>query len=267
MAAPCFDASVETLWPLLSPHAPCRGGSLALPSQGISSGSPGSCDAFGMSCPRKQSTVLLSRVLRSALPESQFSALMNSRRFLHSNSWDVWAFWVGTESCWKTHFWPMKRIILRYFATSCGTSSWYIRTPVSPLSCKNEDVSLPDGTPPNRQWRRKGDGLRMDLKGRLSINLLVLVVILVLHGENFLLCEEEICLPVLCLPLEETLCSCPSDFLKEGVRTCPFERWCALMCRSSLMRHELIGLKCSAFGTWSSVSRVDFGESSPVLFW
>jgi len=52
MAAPCFDASVETLWPLLSPHAPSRGGSLALPSQGISSGSPGCFDALGTPCPQ-----------------------------------------------------------------------------------------------------------------------------------------------------------------------------------------------------------------------
>jgi len=37
------------------------------------------------------------------------------------------------------------------------------------------------------------------------------------------------------------------------------------MCRSSLMRHDLIGSICSAFRTWSSVSRVDFGESAPIL--
>jgi len=38
------------------------------------------------------------------------------------------------------------------------------------------------------------------------------------------------------------------------------------MCRSSLMMHDLIGSICSAFGTCSSVSRADFGESTPVLF-
>jgi hypothetical protein len=37
------------------------------------------------------------------------------------------------------------------------------------------------------------------------------------------------------------------------------------MCRSSLRRHDLIEISL-ALGTWSSVSRVDFGESSPVLF-
>ena len=42
---------------LLLPHAPSPGGSLPLPSQGISSGSPGCCNVFGRPCPPKQSTV------------------------------------------------------------------------------------------------------------------------------------------------------------------------------------------------------------------
>jgi hypothetical protein len=45
-----------------------------------------------------------------------------------------------------------------------------------------------------------------------------------------------------------------------------FERRCTLICRSSLMRHNLIGSICSAFGLWS-VSRVDFSKSTPILFW
>jgi len=51
-----------------------------------------------------------------------------------------------------------------------------------------------------------------------------------------------------------------------GVRRCPFERRCVVMCRSSLMRHDVIRSICSAFGTWSSASRADFDESAPVLF-
>jgi len=54
---------------------------------------------------------------------------------------------------------------------------------------------------------------------------------------------------------------------KAGVRRCPFECRCALMCRSSPMRHDLIGSIRSAFGTWSSVSKVGFSESAPVPFW
>ena len=36
--------------------------------------------------------------------------------------------------------------------------------------------------------------------------------------------------------------------IKAEVSRCPFERWCALMCRSSLMGHGLIGSICSALG-------------------
>jgi len=68
-------------------------------------------------------------------------------------------FWAGTESCWKTHSWPLKRVMLSCSTSPCSTSSWYNRTPVSPISCKNEDVSPADGTPPTKPWRRKGDGL------------------------------------------------------------------------------------------------------------
>jgi len=68
-------------------------------------------------------------------------------------------FWAGTESSWKTHSWPLKRVMLSCFTTPCRTSSWYIRTPISPLSCKNENVSPSNVTPPTKPWRRKGDGI------------------------------------------------------------------------------------------------------------
>ena len=54
----------------------------------------------------------------------------------------------------------------------------------------------------------------MFLKGRLSINLVVLIVIMLLDGEHFLAPEEEDLVSVLSVPLEEKLCSCPSDFLQ-----------------------------------------------------
>jgi len=38
--------------------------------------------------------------------------------------------------------------------------------------------------------------------------------ILLLEGEKFLVREEEVFVPVLSVPLEETLCFCPSDFLQ-----------------------------------------------------
>jgi hypothetical protein len=54
----------------------------------------------------------------------------------------------------------------------------------------------------------------MHFKRRLSINLVVLVVILLLDGEKFLVLEEDVFVPVLSVPLEEMLCSCPSDLLQ-----------------------------------------------------
>jgi len=68
-------------------------------------------------------------------------------------------FWAGTEACWKTHSWGLKRVMLSCFTTPCSTSSWYTRTPVSLFSCKNEYVSPPDGTPLTKPWHRKSDGI------------------------------------------------------------------------------------------------------------
>ena len=48
--------------------------------------------------------------------------------------------------------------------------------------------------------------------GHLSINL-VLMVVLLLDGEDILVCEEDVFVPVLGVPLEEMLCSCRSDRL------------------------------------------------------
>ena len=72
---------------------------------------------------------------------------------------EVLALWAGAESCWKTHSWPLKRVMLRGFTTPCSTSSSYTQAPVSPLSHKNEEVSPPDGTPPTKPWHRKDGGL------------------------------------------------------------------------------------------------------------
>jgi hypothetical protein len=84
------------------------------------------------------------------------------------------------------------------------------------LSPKNEEVSPPDGTPPTNHdvgSVMASCTLRTHLKGLLSINLVVLVVMLLLDGENFLVLEEDIFKSVLCMSVEETFCSCPSDFL------------------------------------------------------
>jgi hypothetical protein len=56
--------------------------------------------------------------------------------------------------------------------------------------------------------------LRTHHTGRLSRNVVALGVILLLEGENFLVREKDVFVPVLGLPLEETFCPWPSDFLQ-----------------------------------------------------
>jgi hypothetical protein len=56
----------------------------------------------------------------------------------------------------------------------------------------------------------------LHLTGCLSINLVILAVVLLLDGEDFLVCEENVFMPVLSMPQEETLCSCLSDLLQSG---------------------------------------------------
>ena len=59
-------------------------------------------------------------------------------------------------------------------------------------------------------------------KGRLSINLVVLVVILLLDGENFLIRYEDVFVSVVGVPLEGTLCSCPLDILQSRSKEMSF---------------------------------------------
>jgi len=63
--------------------------------------------------------------------------------------------------------------------------------------------------------------LQTHVKGLSSIDLVVLVVILFLDVENFLVREENVFVPVLDVPLEETFRSCPSDFLESRSKKVP----------------------------------------------
>ena len=72
--------------------------------------------------------------------------------------------------------------------------------------------------PPNHDMGRVVASLHpqnvfLHFMGCLSINP-VLVVVLLLGGEEFLIREEDVFVPVLSVPLEEMLCSCPSDHLQ-----------------------------------------------------
>ena len=66
--------------------------------------------------------------------------------------------------------------------------------------------------PPNHNVERVKASLHprnvfLHLMGRLSINLVALVFVLLLDGEDFLIREEDVFVPVFSVPLEETLCS------------------------------------------------------------
>jgi len=105
----------------------------------------------------KRAHSLLSRGLRSALSKSQFSVLMKARRFLRNHSWAVLDLWAGTESCWKIHSWPLKRVMLRWLTTPCSTSFWQTRKPVSPPFLQKWRCVTP-WWDTSHQWHRKGNG-------------------------------------------------------------------------------------------------------------
>ena len=69
----------------------------------------------------------------------------------------------------------------------------------------------------------------MHLKGRLSINLVVLVVILLLGGEHFLPREEDVFLPFSACHWRRRFVLVRWISFSAGIRRCPFERRCALM--------------------------------------
>jgi hypothetical protein len=76
----------------------------------------------------------------------------------------------------------------------------------------------------------------LHLTERLSVNLVVLMVVLLLGGEDFLVHEEDVFMPILGMQLEETLAQCLLQLhaknghaFEAGVRMCPFEQWCTLV--------------------------------------
>ena len=91
MSALCLDASLETLQPF------CGRCTLRLQEDLLRLYRL--LWRFRYAVSSKTAHSLLSRGLRSALPESQFLALMKPRRFLRSHPCVVLAFWAGTSSC------------------------------------------------------------------------------------------------------------------------------------------------------------------------
>ena len=140
MVALCLDTSLQTLWPLCYRSMHCLQGDL--------------CRCFHEGSLQTVQVVVM--LLASHV-------LQNSQQFRVPGI-EVWTprrpilgadkgqnaplqpllsclgFWAGTESCWKTHSWPLKRVMIRCFTTPCSTASWYTQTSVSLLSWENEDL-------------------------------------------------------------------------------------------------------------------------------
>jgi hypothetical protein len=64
----------------------------------------------------------------------------------------------------------------------------------------------------------------------LIINLVVLVVVLLLDGEDFLVCEEDVFCPFSACHWRRRSALVHRITFKAGVRMCPFERRCPVMC-------------------------------------
>jgi hypothetical protein len=58
----------------------------------------------------------------------------------------------------------------------------------------------------------------LHLTGHWGINLVVLVIIMLLNGEDFLICEQDVFVAFLSVPMEEMLCS-HSGFRRIHIRT------------------------------------------------
>jgi len=158
MAALCLDASLETLRPL------CYRGTHRLQGDLCRCFQEGSLQTVQVVVTLSASLVLhnspqfIVQRVEVWTPRGPILGADKCRKIPPQPLLSSLGIWAGTESWWKTHSLPLKRVILSCFTPPCCTSSWYTRTPVSPLSCKNEDASHPDGTPPNKPWRRKGEG-------------------------------------------------------------------------------------------------------------
>ena len=141
MAALCLDASRETLRPLCCRRTLRLQGDLC---RRLRKGSPQVLQAV-MTLPARHvlqnSPQFIVQGYKVCTPRKPILGADEGQKVPSQPCWVVFAFWAGTESCWKTHSWLLKRFMLRCFTTPCSTSSWYTRTPVSPLSCKNEDVT------------------------------------------------------------------------------------------------------------------------------
>ena len=142
MASLCLDANLETLRPL------CYRGTQRHQEDLCRCFHEGSLQTVQIVVTLLASHVIqnspqfIVQGLRSGLPDGQSSALINAGTCLRRHSWVVLALWTEADSCWKTHFWPLKRVVLRGYTTPCSTFSWHTRARVfTPFSQKWRGVT------------------------------------------------------------------------------------------------------------------------------
>ena len=155
MAALCFDASLETLRPL------CYHGTHRFQGDFCRYFREGSLQTVQVVVTLLARHVLQNRP-QSIVPEVEvwtprrpILGADKGRKVPPQPLQRRLGFWAGTESCWKTHSWPLKRVMLSCFTTHCSTPSSYTRTPFSPLSWKLKMChSLMGHLPPNHDVGR-----------------------------------------------------------------------------------------------------------------
>ena len=164
MAAVWLDASLETLWPL------CYRGTQSLQGDLYRCFDEGSLQTVQVVV-----TPLASQVLQNSpqfivqgfevwTPRGPILGADKCRKVLPQPLLSRLGFWTGGESCWKIHFWPLKRVVLRGFKLLVAHPLDIFGNQFSHLSRKNEEVSPPDKTPHTKPWRRKSDGLSVTLE-------------------------------------------------------------------------------------------------------
>jgi len=217
MAALCFDASLETLRPLY------YRGTHRLQGDFCRYFRVGSLETVQVVV-----TLLASHVLQNRpQPIVQEVEVCTSRRPIVGTDKGRnvppqpllcrLGFWAGTESCWKTHFWPLKRVMLSCFTTHCRTSSSYTRTPFSPPSCKLKMCHpLMGHLPSSHDVGRVMASLHTQNahQGTFEQKSFYSACYTAPRWWKSLVREEDIFVSDLSVPLKETFCSCPSYLLQ-----------------------------------------------------
>ena len=218
MVALCPDASLETFWPLCYPGTHrlqgdlCRcfhKGSLQAVQVGVMLSASHVLQFIvqGVETWTPWGPILVANKIRN-IPQQPLLSHLG----LVGRSWVLLEvpFLTIEDSCVKLFHNSLQHVLLIHLGTSFHTF----------LIKMKRCHPMMGHSPPNHDLGRvmASCTLRMHLKGLLNVNRVVLVVILLVNGENFLVHEEDVFVSVLSMPLEEKFSSCPSDFLRSKIK-------------------------------------------------